>query len=161
MLKITSNASVVADQVENIKRQIEHKLKSMVVSFANQVVSQAITYTPLGDETKYPGLYETRFEKYRLKPIRGFARGSWRFSETDNRFVQEFYTASSGADAKNKFSTDIKTAYSLGDKFYILNTGYYIRYIQNYIVPGGIVAATLDDIRNIYQYNFKQAFDSA
>lgn len=161
MLKITSNAAAVADQVENIKKQIEYKLKAMVVSFANQVVSQAITYTPIGDETQYPALYQRRLEQYNLQPIRGFAKGSWRFSKTDSKAVQEFYTTAAGDYAKAEFATEMHSGYALGDSFYILNTGPYIRYVQGYVVAGGVVAATLKDIRSIYQYSFKQAFDSA
>jgi hypothetical protein len=158
-MKITSNLDLVLKSIEEKKLEVERKLKAMTVGFAQLAVESAIKNTKLGDPARNPSLYEWRQKAYGLQPVKGFARGSWRYSESTGNFIQTNYGDESGAVAASQFRKDAIGQYQLGDTFYISNTGYYIEKIQYRQNPLGVIAPTLQEMLSLQRTVLKEQYD--
>lgn len=156
---ITSNIEAVSKSLDAKIKEIERNLKSMTIGFAESLIRKAINNTKLGDSSKYRSLYQYRQNKYGLQPIQGFARGSWKYSEANDSFIQENYGNESGNVAASKFVSAANQQYRLGDTFLISNTGYYIQKIQNRQNPQGILQPSLQDMLNVQHVVLKDQYD--
>lgn len=156
MLRANTDAAVAS--LANFEIEMKRKLEGMVERFVIDVGSTAIEKTPLGDEIKFASLYKWRNKVYNLAEIRGFAKGSWKVSATDDLVVQELY---SGDAAAKLIQTEAKT-YKLGQTVYISNVGPYIGILNNPKdgggfqkgspqAPEGITKPTLSQVQAVYR----------
>jgi hypothetical protein len=157
-MQVTSNIDAVSKSLEAVIVEIERKLKAMTVGFAQVVVEKAISYTKLGDGLPL-SFYTSRANRLPLKAEMGFARGSWRYSESSGWLKNENYGAGSGEVAASKFRTDANNQYKLGDKFYISNTGFYIEKIQSRVNAAGILPMTVQELMGLQGTFLKQLYN--
>ena len=84
---IKTNAEDVAKSLEEYKKEVERKLKAMVVGFAQDVASAASDATRIGHISEggntlaYVNKYKQRAEDYNIDPIEGFHKGAWEYVE--------------------------------------------------------------------------------
>lgn len=159
---ISVDMSKTIQDLLNYHKEVERKLKYMVVQFSYLVSSEAIKNTPLGDSVRFEPWYLRREMNTGLQPVEGFARGSWQANTTGQFKLQEFYTAGSGASALSLVKADLGN-YLLGQNVYIGNNAYYIRALENNYSSQtqgmGIMKPTTDAIMMTYQVDLKRLFD--
>lgn len=155
-MKVTSNIDDLAKQLEDLKLDVENRLKGMVQKFSFNIADAAVGFTPLGDESLYPSLYEQRQQIWGLKPEKGYARGSWQVSLDGTLDKQELYGVGSGDTALGAVNTHLRN-YKLGEDIIIGNPAHYIGNLEGLYgppssrqAPQGIMKPATDKIINIY-----------
>jgi hypothetical protein len=119
---INSNATEVAKSIEEYKKELERKLINMVAGFAGELTQAASDSTRIGDVSnaesaaKYVKSYKRREKKYGIKPIEGFHKGAWVYSEGVIDFDETIYPV---GIAVGEVISDARTKYKLGDSFTI------------------------------------------
>ena len=117
---IKTNAEDVAKSLEEYKKEVERKLKAMVVGFAQDVASAASDATRIGHISEggntlaYVNKYKQRAEDYNIDPIEGFHKGAWEYVEgslTFNPAIYDKSTMLSAVDYKAEAN------YKIGDTF--------------------------------------------
>ena len=149
---IKADVDSTVKQLTELELVIKRKLERMVERFAEDVGRKAIDNTPIGDAVTYAERYRQRFEQDGLRPVAGFARGSWRYAVNESPMLQEYYSGSLALDG-------IKGAvnfYKLGQKFYITNSGPYIAGLEAGVgskqqAPDGIKQPTLEQVQAVYR----------
>ena len=166
---ITCDTKDLLSDIDKFILESERKLKGMVRNFAEVVTLTAIETTPLGNSAINSAWYEKRvsdpaFESYGLKPMEGFARGSWQVSMNAALGIQELYSASSGSMAMNIAENSLMD-YKLGDDVIISNQGPYIKALEsNYsrqTQGQGIMQPTLDSITRTYQLHLDDYYNKS
>lgn len=155
-MKVTSNIDDLTKQLEALKLDVENRLKNMVRKFSFNIADAAIGFTPLGDSSLYPALYEQRQQIWGLKPEEGYARGSWQVALDGTLDKQELYGIGSGNTALGAVNTHLMN-YNLGEDIIIGNPAHYIGNLEGLYgppssrqAPQGIMKPTTDKIMNIY-----------
>ena len=164
---ITCDTKDLLSDIDKFVLESERKLKGMVRDFSEAVIEKAIEETPIGDSIRYAAWYDLRVKKptwqsYGLKPIEGFAQGSWRISLDNTLKVQEIYTTKSGEIALDIARNEVGD-YKLGDKVLISNQGPYIQDLErNYSIQTegiGIMQPTLTEVTSLYQHQLSEYYN--
>ena len=159
---ISLNIEEALAKLEQQRVIIEKKMKNMVVGFAYELTSIASDNTPYGDTERYLNLYKLRQKVTGIEPEAGFHMGAWKYSESRSiAFDSNIYTPEEAAGYAKQ---DSRTAYKLGDKFYIGAKGPAFALLENGFspkAPQGIMAPTLSAITGAYAINYKMYFDQA
>lgn len=155
-MKVTANIDDLAKHLAEVKLDIENRLKLMVRQFSFNIADAAIGFTPLGNASLYPALYEQRRHIWGLRPEEGYARGSWQVSLDGTLDKQELYGAGSGETALSAVRTHLMN-YNLGEEIIIGNPAHYIGNLEGLYgppssknAPQGIMKPATDKIMNIY-----------
>lgn len=165
-MKVTCNADELIKQLESLTVDVENRMKNMVRQFSYGVASSAVDYTPLGDATKYPALYEQRQQIWGLRPEEGYARGSWQVSLDGTLDRQELYGVGSGDTALGAVNTHLMN-YKLGEDILIGNPAHYIGNLEGLggipsspQAPQGIMKPATDKIMSIYAIRLDDYYNS-
>lgn len=165
-MKVTSNVDDLVKQLDELKVEVENRLKVMVQKFSVNVADAAIGYTPLGNANLYPSFYEQRQKVWGLKPEEGYARGSWQVSLDGTLHRQELYGAGSGATALGAVNTGLMN-YKLGEDIIIGNPAHYIGNLEGLNgrpssknAPQGIMKPATDKIMSIYAIRLDDYYNS-
>ena len=148
---IKTNATEVAKSLDDYKKEVERKLKSMVVSFAQDVTQAASNATRRGhiseggNTLKYVNFYKERAKSISnggagIKPIEGFHQGAWTYTEgalTFNPVIYDKPTMLGNVDYKAEAS------YKVGDKFYIGAVGTAYNMLQRLDDIEGVATSTI------------------
>lgn len=148
---ITMDSSNAVKQLEAFEKEMIKRLENMVQGFATEVGERAVDNTPLGDAVKFADLYARRFRTLGLEPIEGFAQGSWRYANNSTDQQQDYY---SGDWAKGDIAADAES-YKLGDDFYIINSGPYIRLLNS---KGFITEPTINQVEAVYRSDLQRYY---
>ena len=146
---ITADVSKALESLKKAHAEIVRRMESMVRGFAYEFAMTAVSNTPLGDDEKYFRLYQRRTY---LRPIAGFAQGSWQVSNSGSLQQQDLY---SGSAAISKVQSDMQD-YKLGASFTIGNIGPYITALGGGYSdqsPDGISGPTLNQVMATYKIN--------
>ena len=146
-------------ELKEYKVDVQRRLENMVRGFTYEFAMTAIDNTPLGDDQKYAALYKRRTY---LKPIAGFAQGSWQVPADMNGTLeqQDLY---SGSAALSSIRTHMMN-YTLGETFVLGNTGPYILTLESgkgskIQAPNGIMAPTIDQMLAAYKSNLTRYYN--
>ena len=155
---ISIDVSKVLEELKAYHTDSINRMQNMVRGFAYIISQTAIDNTPIGNSEQYFKLYERRQRQTGLKPIEGFAKGSWQVNKSGDFSIQQVY---SGGEALRLITTDLQN-YKLGDTLYIGNKGFYIRLLENNYSSQtnglGIMQPTLDSILSTYQVDLLRLF---
>lgn len=156
MLKV--DASKAVDSLDLFEKELTKRLEQMVEGFAYEVGSSAVDKTPIGDVVLNKEAYLRRQKLTGLEPIEGFAQGSWRYAESTVPIQQEYYD---GDWAKGDIETESRN-YKLGNKFYIINSGPYIKLLEVFKssdqAPDGILQPTMKQIQSVYKTDLQRYY---
>ena len=157
-MQISVNTSDLVKQLQEIKAEVQRKMKSMVAGFAYNVVLSASDNTPFGEEGRYDNLYQLRARNFGIEATPGFHMGAWRYSESGSlSFDSNIY---SPEEATSRVMQDAKISYQVGDTFYVAAIGPAYQDLENGSsgkAPAGIMKPALDQLMTIYQADL-QAF---
>lgn len=155
-MKVTCNIEEVTKQLTEIALDVEKRMENMVRQFSYGVASSAVDYTPLGDSEKYANLYQMRQQVWGLKPMEGYARGSWQVSLDGSLDRQELYGLGSGEVALGAVDTHLRN-YKLGEDVLIGNPAHYIGQLEGLTgvpssrqAPQGIMKPATEKIMGFY-----------
>lgn len=122
---IKTNADEVAKSLDDYKKEVERKLKAMVVGFAQDVASAASDATRVGhiseggNTLNYINKYKQRALPpsqggYGIEAIEGYHRGAWQYTEGELQFNPVIYDKATMLD-----TVDLKAEvnYKIGDTF--------------------------------------------
>lgn len=165
-MKVTCNANELTEQLEELLVDVETRLKTMVKQFSFGVADAAIGFTPLGDASLYPALYEQRQQIWGLRPEEGYARGSWQVALDGTLDKQELYGAGSGKAALDAVDIHLMN-YKLGEDILIGNPAHYIGNLEGLDgppssknAPQGIMKPATDKIMSIYAIRLDDYYNS-
>lgn len=164
-MKISSNAAELVKYVQDLKEEIDRKLRYTVCKFSANMVGIAAKNTPLGDSDLNDDLYLRRYRELGLSPIEGLARGGWQAGTSQSSYFREVYGSNSDQIAVSDAFENMYTQYNLGEDIYVSNTGPYILALQaNYsdqTQGAGIGQPTQDQIVAIFRQDFQSIYERA
>lgn len=126
---ITTNASKIAQQLQEYKKEVKRKLEGMVAKFAYEVTLKASESTPMGDPSgidsnaRYRRYYEKRSEDYGLPIEAGWHRSAWVFSKDASIPFTPSLPIANPIQVASDVQYDVNAGYRLGQSFYIGATG--------------------------------------
>lgn len=154
----TASIQKLEQQLEELIKTTERKLKNMVAGFSYNIAMHAISKTPLGSSADFPEWYARRTL---LPNIEGIAQGNWQYSEGSAELILNA-GQNAGDKALSMLMTDVKANYSLGDSFSIVNTAPYIRALEYNYSPQtegqGIYKPTKDLVLATYKIDLNRYY---
>ena len=155
---LDANADALANQLDNLRLEIQRKLENAVQGFTKEAAVVLIGTTPLGNSTKYAALYHQRQLAYGFKPIEGLAQGSWQvvLSRNNMNNVQVYDGQQAFNNINNKLST-----YKLGQDVYIGNVAPYFSALEagsSKQALSGIVKPTIPRLQMLFAINMQQYY---
>lgn len=158
---IKTNADDVAKSLEEYKKEVERKLKSMVVGFAQDVASAASDATRIGHISEggntlaYINKYKQREKDYKIDPVEGFHKGAWEYVEGSLTFnptptIYDKATMLGNVDYKAEAN------YKIGDTFTIGAIGPAYKMLQ---VLDDIEGVTISTVMGAHRADLQSYFN--
>lgn len=156
---IKTNADDVAKSLEEYKKEVERKLKAMVVGFAQDVASAASDATRIGHISEggntlaYVNKYKQRANEYGIDPVEGFHKGAWEYVEgslTFNPTIYDKTTMLGDVDYKAEAN------YKIGDTFTIGAIGPAYKMLQKL---DDIEGATISTVMSAHRADLQGYFN--
>lgn len=156
---IKTNADEVAKSLDDYKKEVERKLKAMVVGFAQDVASAASDATRIGhiseggNTLNYINKYKQRAVEYGIAPVEGYHRGAWQYTEGALTFNPVIYDKATMLD-----TVDLKAEvnYKIGDTFTVGAIGPAYDELQ---ALDDIEGATISTVIGAHRADLKQYYD--
>ena len=159
---ITSNIDVLVQELEQIEKEVERKLKAMVSGFAGEVALKASENTPVASPEiiqRYEASYRQRERQYGVEMAPGYHAGAWKYVEGSITFDPNIYVEQQvEADALK----DARSQYKLGDTFKIGAIGFAYQELEkgsSMQAPDGIIAPTRQAVIAAFSTNVKPFYD--
>lgn len=157
---IKCDVSELLKELEELHKDAIRRLEQMVRGFTYQFALTAIENTPIGDHVAYADKYKSREKSMGLRPIAGFAQGSWQVPDTVSGGLdfQELY---SGDAAVNTVRTHMMN-YKLGETITLGNQGPYIGLLNNGYsdqAPEGIIKPTIEQMLSTYKIDLVRYYN--
>lgn len=164
-MRVSSNASELLKQLQDVREEIERKLRITVCKFSARMVGIAAMNTPLGDAGVNEDWYLRRYQDMGLSPIEGLARGGWQAGTSAGGYFRQVYGSNSSQLAVADAFDAMYTQYQLGEDFYITNKGPYILNLENnsslQTAGQGIGQPTQDQIIAVFRTDFQTMYEGA
>lgn len=161
MTMIKTNADEVAKSLDDYKKEVERKLKAMVVGFAQDVASAASDATRIGhiseggNTLNYINKYKQRAVEYGITPIEGYHKGAWQYTEGELQFNPVIYDKTTMLD-----TVDLKAEvnYKIGDTFTVGAIGPAYDMLQGL---DDIDGATISTVMGAHRSDLQRYFNEA
>lgn len=156
---LSANTDELEKSLAEYKLEVERKLKHMVVGFAQDVAFAASKATRIGHISEggntlaYVNHYKKRSQEYGIKPIEGFHKGAWTYTEGALTFNPNIYDEST---MRGNVDYQAEANYKIGDSFTIGAEGTAYEMLQGLDDIMGeaestIKGAYLSDLREYYE----------